>query len=359
VHYPTGRYCARCTYPLCYITQKYAYIDHCYRCGGSFLDFGKATQAIGEKADPRNWPKEVLARPPYPSQLLCPSGHGRMWAYLVGYEGKFCEIDACPVCHGLWLDAREAEALDSITTTAHVENARPGSSLGTVGVVGMYLVQLATMIPIEVHHPVKRKPILVHSTIIACALVWILELTMFVQDKGQQIMDALAFTPARFTSGQAPWTVLTCAFMHGGWSHIIGNMVFLWIFGDNVEDRLGRTRFTILYAATAILATLAHYASNIHSDTPLVGASGAIAGLMGAYFVLFPRVKLWVVILFVPFKIRAFWYLLIWIGMQFLIMLDKKSNVAWLAHVGGFVAGVALAFILKPKGEPASAAVAA
>jgi membrane associated rhomboid family serine protease len=144
-------------------------------------------------------------------------------------------------------------------------------------------------------------------------------------------------------------TLFTAMFLHGSPLHLAGNMLYLWIFGDNVEDRLGRGRFTILYLVSTVVACLSHVLGNVGSAEVMVGASGAIAGLMGAYLVLFPRVKVWVVFLFVPFKMRAIWYLLVWIGMQFLIMLDKKSNVAWLAHVGGFICGIVLAFLLKPK----------
>jgi membrane associated rhomboid family serine protease len=107
----------------------------------------------------------------------------------------------------------------------------------------------------------------------------------------------------------------------------------------------------VLYLVSGIAGGLLYFAFAHGSRTPLVGASGAIAGLMGAYLVLFPKVRLWVVIFFAQFKIRAFWYMFIWLGLQVLIMLDPKSNVSWQAHLGGFAAGVALAFALR-RAEP-------
>ena len=350
--HPTGRYCARCTYPLSHLPVGMVHIDHCYRCGGSFLDLGKASHAIGDKAEPRNWPTEALTRPPYPSHLMCPSGHGRMWAYVLSSEDQHVEVDACPVCHGIWLDAREAEHLFAITNEVHLQNARPGASKGKAGIVGMYLVQLVTQLPIEVHHPVKRKAVLMYSLVAVLTLIFGLEVYLGVNGQIEPFMAQTAFYPNKLGRAEAVWSLITYAFLHGGIAHLLGNLYFLWIFGDNVEDRLGKTRFTILYLVTGVIAALTYYVGNMRSDGAMVGASGAIAGLMGAYFILFPRVKLWVMVIVYPLKIRAIWYLLFWVGTQFLIMLTPGSNVAWLAHLGGFVSGVGLGWLLKPKDEP-------
>src|SRR5262245_9497027 len=133
--HPRGKLCARCTYPLqaTFDKEKPVTVDHCFRCGGTFIDFGKAERVVGEKADPRTWPRESFARPPVIGPLQCPSGHGPMWMSVLGWEGKFVEIDSCGHCHGLWLDAKEAELLGEITSAAHAENARPGSSKGALG----------------------------------------------------------------------------------------------------------------------------------------------------------------------------------------------------------------------------------
>jgi len=343
----SGRYCARCTYPMRVATQPNGlYIDHCARCGGSFIDFGKAETAIGQQASPQNWKPEAFARPPYASQLGCPSGHGRMWANHLAFEKRELEVDVCPVCFGLWLDANEAPALDDLTKAAHAHQARPGASRGTVGIVAMFLVQLATTIPIEVYHPLKRRPILIYSLVALLIALFVLELVA-IGVFGASALAWVALVPANAERGYVH-TLVTHAFFHGSIPHILGNLYFLWIFGDNVEDRLGRGKFTLVYLAAAVAGGVAHWAGNIGDTGPMLGASGAIAGLMGAYFVLFPKVKLWVVLLIIPLKVRATWYLLVWIGLQFVIMLDPKSHVAWLAHVGGFVAGAALAYLLKP-----------
>ncbi len=154
-----------------------------------------------------------------------------------------------------------------------------------------------------------------------------------------------------------PWTILTAMFMHGGWLHIIGNMWFLWIFGDNVEDAVGRVRFVVLYFLCGIAAALAQVLVTPSSTAPMVGASGAIAGVLGAYLMLYPRAKvrcLWILIVFVTFVNVPAWALLgFWFVSQFLVPLE--SGVASMAHVGGFVAGLGLVRVLVlPRGKPLS-----
>jgi membrane associated rhomboid family serine protease/Zn-finger nucleic acid-binding protein len=322
-------------------------VDACMRCGGQFLDFGEAGHVVGERADPHKWAREAFARPPAPSWLHCPAGHGQMWSFVLAWEGQQVEIDGCGACNGIWLDRGEAEALNTITAAAAADKERPGSSKGTAGVVAMYILQLATMIPVEVYNPVKRRPWVVYSLIISLIVLFFVEMGL-IAGVGKHVLDYVAVVPVKLEHGYVH-TLITYQFLHGSIPHIAGNLYFLWIFGDNVEDRLGKPKFVLLYLVTGIVGGLAHWLGNLHGTQPMVGASGAIAGLMGAYVVLFPRVKVWVVLFFVQFKLRAIWYMAIWIGMQFLLMFDKSQEVAWLAHVGGFASGVALAFLLKPR----------
>ena len=155
-------------------------------------------------------------------------------------------------------------------------------------------------------------------------------------------------------------TLLTCVFLHGGWLHFLGNMWFLWIFGDNVEDRLGHATFAALYLGTGIVAGLAHLVVNFASPIPTIGASGAIAGVMGAYLWMFPRAQVLTVV-----PLLFFWPLLIlpapiflgiWFLMQFWsgalsVTSEAAAGVAWWAHIGGFVAGLACAAALGPASD--------
>ena len=150
--------------------------------------------------------------------------------------------------------------------------------------------------------------------------------------------------------GKDIWlAVVFSMFMHGSILHVLGNMLFLWIFGNNVEDRLGPLGYTVFYLATGLAAAAAHIAFNLSSAVPVVGASGAIAGVMGAYIVWFPHARvLSLVPLFLFFtfvELPALVVLGLWFVLQFFT--NPNEGVAWLAHVGGFVAGAAIAFALR------------
>ena len=149
-------------------------------------------------------------------------------------------------------------------------------------------------------------------------------------------------------------SVLVSMFLHGGLLHLGGNMLFLWIFGNNIEDRLGRLRYLLFYLAAGVVATITQVALDPVSPVPMIGASGAIAGVMGAYLVLYPRVRIKtaVLLVFIPiiFDLRAFWWLGIWLVSQFFI--NPNEGIAWMAHVGGFVFGVLAALVMRATGEP-------
>ncbi len=151
-------------------------------------------------------------------------------------------------------------------------------------------------------------------------------------------------------------TFVTYAFLHADWLHLGSNILFLWIFGDNIEDALGHGRYLVFYLLCAIIAGLAHYYMNLDSNGPLIGASGAVAGVMGAYVLLFPYARLFVIaniIIPIPLAIPAFWMLGIWILTQFFfVFINSDEPIAWWAHIGGFASGIILAIVLKRKDFP-------
>jgi membrane associated rhomboid family serine protease len=153
--------------------------------------------------------------------------------------------------------------------------------------------------------------------------------------------------------------LVTSMFLHGGWFHLLGNMLFLWVFGDNIEDILGHGRFFVFYIACGIAAALAQYALNPFSRVPMVGASGAIAGVMGAYMVKFPTSRIvtvvWFVFLF-SFELPAWLLLIYWFILQFFSGIGsiadahmQRGGTAFFAHVGGFVAGMILIFYFRTR----------
>ncbi len=184
---------------------------------------------------------------------------------------------------------------------------------------------------------------------------------------GEQVQVAAAFgyglvpgelfafhqDPAGSAGTREGLTLVTYAFLHGGWMHLIGNMLFLWVFGDNVEDSLGHGRFVVFYLACAAAAGLAHAVTMPGSDMPLIGASGAVAGVLGAYMVLHPRAHVWVLLFWrLPLKLPAMYVLGAWIAMQVVSLLLTAADdvhVAWWAHIGGFAAGVALVLVMRRR----------
>ncbi len=166
-------------------------------------------------------------------------------------------------------------------------------------------------------------------------------------DKDIPILPGYRFIPPEIT-------FVTYMFLHGGWIHLLGNMLFLWVFGDNVEDAMGRFRFIAFYVLCGVAGGLAHYLSMPGSTMPLVGASGAVAGIIAAYLVLHPHVKVWVLALGrIPVKLRAMWLLGFWALLQIgSVLLDFDSPISWWAHVGGLAMGALLIVVLRRPGVP-------
>lgn len=164
----------------------------------------------------------------------------------------------------------------------------------------------------------------------------------------------LAYLPPELAMIPASLTYITYAFLHGDLFHLAGNMLFLWVFGDNVEDALGHLRFLIFYLACTVAGAVVHGMVMPWSELPLIGASGAVAGVVTAYLILHPRVKLWVLVVArVPIRLPAYIVLAIWIATQFLmVLLDQDGAISWAAHIGGIIAGAVLVVLLRRRGVP-------
>lgn len=163
-----------------------------------------------------------------------------------------------------------------------------------------------------------------------------------------------AVLPPEYSVVPTPATYVTYAFLHGDIFHLGGNMLFLWVFGDNVEDALGHFRFLIFYLLCAVAGALLHGLLLPESQAPLIGASGAIAGIVAAYLILHPRVKIWVLAFArIPLRIPAWVVLALWIAMQFLMLTTAGDDgVSWAAHVGGILMGAGLVFFMRRHGVP-------
>ncbi len=211
------------------------------------------------------------------------------------------------------------------------------------------------MIPLRDDNPSSTPPVVTVLLILACTAVF---LYMFYGVGSEAALEGFIVTygavPAELLApGRLPVeapTLVTAMFLHGGWAHLIGNMLFLWIFGDNVEDLMGHGGFLLFYLLAGAVATGAHVLLNPASTAPLIGASGAIAGVLGAYLVLFPRARILSLVPFGLFSrlvaVPAVLFLPVWFLMQFVYgvasLTGEAAAVAWWAHVGGFVAGIVL-----------------
>ncbi len=197
------------------------------------------------------------------------------------------------------------------------------------------------------------------------AVVFWHELSLGSQSLQDAFFASFALTPANLTHAPSPdtWrTVFTSMFLHGGWAHIIGNMWFLWIFGRNVEDSVGHVKFVVFYLLCGVAAAAAQVALSPDSTVPMIGASGAISGVLGAYLLLFPRARVLVLfpiwIFWRVFYVPALLFLVFWFGLQLLSgmavlnsnSMDVNGGVAFWAHVGGFIAGMVLIPIFKKRG---------
>ncbi len=149
-------------------------------------------------------------------------------------------------------------------------------------------------------------------------------------------------------------TYVTYAFLHGDIFHLGGNMLFLWVFGDNVEDALGHVRFLVFYLLCAVAGAFVHGMVAPDSQAPLIGASGAVAGIISAYLILHPRVKIWVLAFGrIPLRIPAYIALVLWIAFQFLMFsVGGEEQISWACHIGGILAGAVLVLVLRRRGVP-------
>ncbi len=210
------------------------------------------------------------------------------------------------------------------------------------------------MFPLKDENPTRTRPYL---TVALIAVNLAIFLISYFSGAFEGIVNEYGMKPAEVLRGENLHTLFTSMFLHGGFLHIIGNVWFLWIFGDNIEDICGRKRFLLLYFATGLIASFAHALLNPSSTVPTIGASGAIAGVLGAYIVTYPRARVYTLMFFFVIAIPAVAFLGIWFGLQVLsgsvTLVVGNAAVAYWAHIGGFAAGAALIFFLR-KGPPRS-----
>jgi membrane associated rhomboid family serine protease len=231
------------------------------------------------------------------------------------------------------------------------------------------------VIPLHDDNPTTTKPLVTVSILIACVLVYVWQHLLLSDPGPQRAAYTFGLIPAVLTGREMlppeidvipAWgTVLTSMFMHGGFWHLAGNMLYLWVFGNNIEDAMGHTRFLVFYLLCGVAAVAAQVLSNPGSIVPMVGASGAISGVLGAYMLLYPRAR---VLLGLPLgflivqlgRFPAIWVLAAWFVMQLIMGSiaaakspgDSEGGIAFGAHIGGFIAGLLLVAVFKKRSVP-------
>ena len=317
-------------------------MDLCRSCGGLWCE-------------PSEWDREELGPPPTfgagepqtgfrrssSSTLSCPEGDGQL-VRLRSEHVEGLEIDACDQCGGIWFDRREWDYLAALRDwQAHQERLGQFSSwIDTKW--NQWLFQLLCGLPVELNVPPRRPPTVILALIGVCL--------------GLQLLGA--FQPLLFLAVGKEWmmsprgaaTLVSHIFVHDGWIHLLGNMYFLYILGDNVEDVLGRARFLGFFLLCGVVAALLELSLAGPNPKVLVGASGAIFGVIAAYLVLFHRAKLTFMPPIIPLQLRlpASVWIVGWFAFNLLMLLSQQHlgsvgpSVAWAAHVAGFLAGLAL-----------------
>jgi membrane associated rhomboid family serine protease len=224
------------------------------------------------------------------------------------------------------------------------------------------------MIPLKDDSPSALKPFVTISLIVSCACVFLWQRSLDTAASRQAAaalgaIPAVLLTDARLPS-DLQWiprfaSPITSMFLHGGWMHLLGNLLFLWIYGDNVEDAMGHARYLVFYLLCGVAAIFAQALSAPESPYPIIGASGAISGVLGAYLLLFPRAKVLTLVLlpffFTTVELPARLLLLLWFAVQLISDLaapDGGASVAFRAHIGGFLTGMLLVPFLKRRGVP-------
>ncbi len=221
------------------------------------------------------------------------------------------------------------------------------------------------MIPLHDDNPTRIRPLVTVALIVLCVLAFLWQISLGDVDQ-RRLVAGLGLIPVVLL-GQAELppmlelvpaelTVVTSMFLHGGWMHLIGNMLYLWIFGNNIEDAMGHWRFVLFYLLCGAAAALAQVLQDPASATPMIGASGAIAGVLGAYLLLYPRARV-LVLVFLGFfvttlRLPALLVLGFWFVLQFLnavVSGEAGGGVAWWAHIGGFVAGLGLILLFRDR----------
>ncbi|MFA5478600.1 MAG: rhomboid family intramembrane serine protease [Candidatus Muiribacteriota bacterium] len=352
-------------------------IDFCPECSGIWFDEGELEIMLGDKFSYQKIYNNLF---PVEESFECPSCGVNTVKQEYRKNRFVLYVESCPYCKGFWLDGGELDQLLSLSQAFKLSKrntlrpVRVEESPDEVGEVirhytyidideigdekhltaAIYFFCLLSQSPYEIYNPRKYFPTALFGLIILNIYIFIHMLDLEIESL-IEFLSVYGLVPSSLFTGFNFHQLVTHAFLHGGMSHLLLNMYFIWIFGDNIYDlfaaygrKKGALVFTTFYLIIAVCGGLAHSMFSSFSETmktmPLVGASGAASGLLAAYWRKFPRSRFYQVILVFPFKVRVSTYMSIWLmsNIYMAFRYGIESQVSWLAHMGGFAAGYLL-----------------
>jgi membrane associated rhomboid family serine protease/Zn-finger nucleic acid-binding protein len=369
--------CPNCQKPLHPFNYHSIIIDLCAQCGGLWFDPQELPAYIETFRKIHEFPPLALSEATQKAHNIytlaeqhkkCPRCLLPMTKFNYAYNSNVF-LDRCSICQGIWTDRDEivkavrfnqgnslinklAEAmakeqkdfqqqLDTMEAFASVSSRVP--------LILLFMPKI--ILPLTDDNPRINVPWVTLILIGLNISIFWTQLLFLPIETWPALYQRFGLIPSQFMAGDVNITLFTAFFLHGGLFHLLGNMFFLWLFGDNVEDRFGPVKFLLFYLACGLAANCGHIYFHQTSTVPLIGASGAVSGIMGAYLVLFPKIKIKTLLFFKVIDIPAIVFLIGWLGLQFfnswLAHLTHQASIAWWAHIGGFIFGGFLVYFFK------------
>ncbi|NQT81409.1 rhomboid family intramembrane serine protease [bacterium] len=364
--------CPVCRVPLTKREVEGVLVHFCPGCGGLLCakeTFRQYISALRDSSLQELSTAELFDRKAVPQTRIqpegkmCPECGEAMAPFNYAYDSNII-LDRCSECGLIWADRGEIvkvaqyvkgnptiDSFGEALAEREVERAKYHRMAEEASEIGGARIRVAGfwvgLLPISDEEETVTIPLVT-------VLMIIVNIAIFMLFGGsREIIEDFGFIPDYFLEGREIYRLVTAQFLHVGLFHLVANMLFLWIFGDNVEDRLGKISFPVAYLFLGSVAALAHALTTTHPDLPAVGASGAISGVMGCYLVLFPQSRVKAVIGYYIVPVPAFVFLSLWFGVQLIFSL-VEAPIAYAAHIGGFVAGLVVALgyrALKKRGK--------
>lgn len=318
-------------------------LDTCPSCNGVWFDDQQLTDAIRNKHEIQDeyCIKQGFGEPLSTHAYHCHRCNVPMQQYHL-LKDYHLELDSCPACNGIWVDGDE---VSQVLAAPRLQDAL--EQLNQKVCTKSWLFQFFTRMPKEYNLKPHRRPYMTGALLVLNVLIFV----MYAFDHGstEWTFRHFAFDSLVILEGQQWWSFVSYQFLHGGWLHLLGNMYFLWVIGDNLEDALGPWKFLGYYLLCGVAAALAELAISalVGEQLLMVGASGAVAGLFGMYLLWFRHASLTFMFFVWQKKLHPAWYFAIWAAFNLFGLVSQGMGVAYAAHLGGFAVGLLIGVLLK------------